>query len=322
MFSKLSKKSALKHILVVSQTNIGDVVLTCPVIDILLEDFPDAKMDVVVGPKAVSLFKGNPRFKVIEFNKRAPLKEQYEWFSQLYKAHYDCVIDLRRTGLALFLSPRYATPIMGQTFKIHKKDTHLDRLRQVYRFEAVSLKKNAIVTIAEDERFFEEQVVPFLQGQSFVVIAPGAADATKRWHPQGFTAVADHLSAFTKVIFVGDNTDAAIVDEIQAAMKMPSLSLAGKINLRQLAYVLKKSSWVIAHDSGVMHLASYLDVPVLALWGPTSLERYAPWSRNSVTVKRNDNCPRCLDRKLKVNHECMSLISVADVINAITQIKQ
>src|SRR5260370_30076194 len=112
MCAKLSKKSAPKRILVVSMTNIGDVVLTCPVIDILCRDFPLARMDVVVGPKAVSLFEGNPYLRVKMFDKRAPLRQKFTWFSNLRMERYDCVVDLRRTMLPILLVPRYATPVI------------------------------------------------------------------------------------------------------------------------------------------------------------------------------------------------------------------
>src|SRR5476649_863175 len=99
MCAKLLKKSDPKRILIVSQTNIGDVVLTCPVIDILRRDFPKAKIDVVTGPKAVSLFEDNPNFSIKVFNKKAPLSQKYAWFSDLYQSHYDCVVDRKSTGL-------------------------------------------------------------------------------------------------------------------------------------------------------------------------------------------------------------------------------
>ena len=270
MCAKLSKRSEPRRILVVSMTNIGDVVLTCPVIDILRRDFPQAKMDVVIGPKAVSLFEDNPNFGVKVFDKQSSLRQKISWFLDLHKTHYDCVVDLRRTALAFFLVPRYSTPVFwGKSLAGHKKDMHLNRLRQVYDFDDLSEKQYAILTTKEDEQFFEGAVAPALQGKDFVVISPGAADSAKRWHPEGFAAVADHLAARTRVVFVGDAKDVEIVDDIQGRMKMPSLSLAGKINLRQLAFVLKKSAWALTHDSGVMHLSSYFNVPVLALWGPT-----------------------------------------------------
>src|SRR5450755_129143 len=125
MWSKLSKKSKPKNILVVSQTNIGDVVLTCPVIDILRQDFPQAKMDVVVGPKAVSLFEDNPNITIKIFDKQAPLKQKSAWFFDLYQQHYDAVVDLRHTMLPFFLRPKYATPLLfGKSFIGHKKDMH------------------------------------------------------------------------------------------------------------------------------------------------------------------------------------------------------
>jgi len=331
MCAKLLKNSGPKHILVVSQTNIGDVVLTCPVIDILKRDFPRAQMDVVVGPKAVSLFLDNPNFGIKVFDKQVPLSQKAAWFSDLYNTHYDCVVDLRRTGLALFLRPRYSTPISEVSWQTlllgakpsvpmggrHKKDMHLNRLRQVYDFDSFSEKQYAILTTAEDEKFFEGAIAPALRGQDFIVIAPGAADSSKRWHLQGFAAVADHLSATKKIVFVGDAKDAGIVDDIQGRMKSAAISLAGKINLRQLSFTLKKCAWALTHDSGVMHLASYFNVPLLVLWGPTDLNRYAPWSQKSFILRRNEKCARCQDPKSKTVHNCMSFIEVDDVLNAV-----
>ncbi len=321
MCAKLLKKSDPKRILVVSMTNIGDAVLTCPVIDILRQDFPTAKIDVVVGPKAVSLFEGNPNFNIKMFDKRAPLRRKFSWFSNLYHEHYDCVVDLRRTMLPFFLMPRYATPVLFvNSAQGHKKDVHLNRLRQVYDFNTPALMQYAVVTTKEDERFFEETGAFFLQGKSFVVIAPGAADSAKRWHAKGFAAVADHLSASTKVVFVGDAKDVEMIDDIQECMKTSSISLGGKINLRQLAVVLKKCSWALTHDSGVMHLASYLNVPLVALWGPTDVNKYAPWGEKSVIVRRNERCMRCHDPNSELAHNCMSFIEVNDVINSVTSL--
>jgi ADP-heptose:LPS heptosyltransferase len=323
MCAKLLKRSEPKNILVVSMSNIGDVVLTCPVIDILRCDFPRARIDVVTGPKAVSLFKDNPHFRVIEFDKYSGFKEQCAWFSGLRAARYDCVVDLRHTMLPVLLWPRYATPVLfDRSFKGHKKEVHLNHLRRVYDFEAPSMERYAVLTTKDDETFFNELVAPGLQGQKFVVIAPGAADSAKRWHPDGFARVADHLAGTCKVVFVGDAQDVQIVDQIQGSMKTSSISLAGKADLRQLAYILKKCSWALAHDSGVMHLASYLNVPLVVLWGPTNLTSYAPWDERSVVVRRNGQCVRCQQPKSEAIHNCMSFIETDDVIDAIRKIQQ
>jgi heptosyltransferase-2 len=300
-------------------TNIGDVVLSCPVIDILRRDFPQAQMDVVVGPKAVSLFADNPNFHIKVFDKQAPIGKKISWFLDLRRAHYDCVVDLRRTALGFFLASRYRTPLFGRSLAGHKKDIHLNRLRQIYDFDVPADKQYAILPTKEDEDFFEGAVVPVLQERHFVVIAPGAASSDKRWHPEGFAQVADYLSNTYKVVFVGDDKDVEIVDNIQGRMRSPALSLTGKINLRQLAYVLKKCSLVLAHDSGVLHLSCYFNVPVVALWGPTDINRYAPWSSKFIVVRHNEKCPRCQNPKTQEKHNCMSFIKAEDVVNAISK---
>jgi ADP-heptose:LPS heptosyltransferase len=322
MFSKLSKKSAPKKILVFSQSNIGDVVLSCPVIDILRENFPKAQLDVIAGPKAKSLFEGNPYLNFKLFDKRASLKETISFFFDLLKERYDCIVDLRHTMIPVFLMPRFSTSLVaGKDFNGHKKQAHLNRLHHMYAFKAKAEKKYAISNLREDEIFFEKEINPFLKGGKFVVIAPGAADGAKRWVPEGFVKVAEYVSLHAKVVFVGDANDVAIINDIQSQMKQPSLSLGGKINLRQLAFVLKKSSWALTHDSGIMHLSSYLNVPLVVLWGPTSLERYAPWSKKSMVVRRNEKCERCQNPKSTTPHQCMSLIKPEDVIETIAKFR-
>lgn len=304
----------------VSLTNIGDVILTFPVMDVLRESFPHAEIDVIIGSKAESLIKGNPYFSLIVFDKRASLMSQMGWFLGLCRRHYDCVVDLRHTMLSFFLMPQFSTPVISlicqsQSTKIlHKRDVHLNRLRQAFDFDDGIQGQFSIVTDKEDESFFQEKVMGLLEGRNFIVIAPGAADSAKRWDSKGFAAVADYLSNSYKLIFAGDFQDVKMINDIQAAMKSPSISLAGKINLKQLAFILKRCSWAMTHDSGVMHLASYLDVPLLVLWGPTDIKKYSPWSSKSVIVRRSQNCIRCQNPKSKVLHNCMSFIQVDDVI--------
>ncbi len=79
-------KSKIKKILVVSLTNIGDVILTFTVIDILRQDFPNRFMKIVVGPKAIGLFENNPFLQVIDFfDKHQSKRNMYRWVWQLFK---------------------------------------------------------------------------------------------------------------------------------------------------------------------------------------------------------------------------------------------
>jgi heptosyltransferase III len=296
MFGRLSKNSPVKHILVVSLSNIGDVVLTCPVLDILLYDFPGAEVTLIVGPKAASLFAGHPRIRTIIYDKHSAWAAQALFFWGLLPGRYDVIVDLRNTALGFLLSSRWRTPLVARSFEGHMRTKHLRRLQAIYPDHSSPRVPAAIVPRA-----------PTLSKDlgSYVVIAPGAADSAKRWTIEGFSAVADLLvQQGHAVVFVGSRDDVAIVDGIRQLMSRPSTALAGQLDLCELAYVLRQARFAITHDSGPMHLASYFNVPVIVLWGPTDRGKYAPWSAQSAVIFRGKQ---------------MSSISVKDVADAIAQ---
>ncbi len=310
MFAKLYKNSSVKEILVFSLSNLGDVILTCPVIDVLLRDFPEARVSVIVAPKGDTLFISHPRITTIVYDKHAPFTAKRQWLAALRKTHFDVLIDLRQTALGLLVPCRWCTPFFPVPFDGHLELKHLARLKAVYPEASPVKERLAIIpkpTAAVDG----------LSG--YVVLAPGAADSAKRWGPSGFVAVADFLAAQGRqVMFVGGPAEEELVKKIRAEMKHPSLSVVSKTDLRELAFVLTKARFAVTHDSGAMHLASYFGVPVVALFGPTDPYFSRPWSSGSKVVHPNTDCPRCARPKDHgIKHTCMGAITVEDVIDAV-----
>src|SRR5438128_14496 len=129
MSGKPLDHSLIKNILVISLSNIGDVILTCPAIDILCRDFPSAQVTVVIGPKAATLLEGNARLRVVVYDKHMPWAGQWHWFNTMRRECFDLVVDLRNTLLPFFLNTRVRTRPQGQSFKGHMRQKHLDRLR-------------------------------------------------------------------------------------------------------------------------------------------------------------------------------------------------
>ena len=156
------------------------------------------------------------------------------------------------------------------------------------------------------------------RGQRYVVIAPGAADQAKRWTERGFAEVCYFFMKkhYMGIVFVGDENDGSIVQRIYEILQEESvMNLCGQTNLLQLAAILKKSSMAIVNDSAPMHLASYLDVPVLALFGPTDAVQYGPWGAQSHYIRKNQSCPVCRNSKGATQHTCMAAITTQDVLN-------
>ncbi len=305
----------IKKILVISLSNIGDIVLTFPVIDILKRDFPDAQLDLIVGPSGESLVCGNPHFrKVFVYHKNQSPLLILKWLRELAAEKYDLAIDLRNTAIPFLIFAKHKTPLIIVRPKVgHMREQHLARLKSVHNFTFSPVEKISLFILPADQ----DTVLQFLKSLGSVrkvVFAPGSRAQSKRWQEEGFAKLADNFIEHygAQVIFVGDQNDVQVVSKISNLMKNSSTDLTGKLTLPQSAYLLSLSDLAIVNDSAPMHLASYLDVPVVALFGPTDPRQYGPWSGQSVVVRNNRQCLACRLRK-KVPHTCMQTIRVEDV---------
>lgn len=315
---KLSNKSEIKKILVVSLTNIGDVILTFPVIDILKKDFPSAKLSIVVGPKVESLFYENPFLdKVYIFDKRQPPLKSLSWIIQLRRERFDLVVDLRNTAIPFMIIPRYRTSYRMKKFNgLHMKEKHLNCLKSVYVTETYTTEQCALFIASKEEEYIDNLLEKEIgRDGRYVIVAPGAADHSKRWPEKKFSNICDRLinDHNLKIVFVGNEDDRKVASRINKFMIADAVNLCGRTNLVQLAELFKHCFFTIVNDSAPMHLASYLNIPVLALFGPTDPSRYGPWSLRSCFLRKNEACQACAKPKMKKKHACMDSISDEDV---------
>jgi len=295
MFVRSFDKSKIKKILLISLTNIGDVILTFPVMDILKQDFPEARLSVVIGPKAETLLKGNPHLdKIFIFNKHQSTFKMISWVWQLRQQHFDLVIDLRNTAIPLLLGARHKTPLLVKKDKTqHMREKHLQRLKMIYddtqdrHCEAQRGKAISVFISDKDQQYVEKLMKDEIgKDQEFVVVAPGAADQAKRWTEEGFVEIADRIiKEGMGVVFVGDQKDQDIARRIVQKMQGKAVNLCGQTTLIQSAELIQQAQWMMTNDSAPMHLASYLNIPTLALFGPTSPQNYGPWSAKSAFIQ-------------------------------------
>ncbi len=314
-------RSRINKILVISLSNIGDVILTLPVMDILLKDFPRAKFSVVIGPKARTLFVKNPLIREVHiFDKKQSFWKTVPWIAGLCRERFDLVVDLRNTAIPFLIFPRARTSLMtNNNGGTHMKDKHLQRLRSVYPYAAESSKRYALAVPPEDESHVQDLLRAALgEGHKYIVVAPGAANETKRWPAQRFIEVCHQLIKRyqVKILFVGDASDHQGAERMVEALGKDSLNLCGRTTLVQLAAVIQNALLALVNDSAPMHLASYLDVPVLALFGPSDVRKYGPWGAHAHYLQRNNDCPACRDRKGLARHDCLAAITTQDVLAA------
>jgi heptosyltransferase-2 len=163
-----------------------------------------------------------------------------------------------------------------------------------------------------------------------VAVAPGAAYGTaKQWLPSHFSTLITQLTGEDQATcaLVGSAADAAAIRVIRDALpsdrRAHAIDLAGATTLQQLAGVLVVSSACVSNDSGSMHMAAALGVPVVAMFGPTREHETAPlaWhGRPSRVLTHPVDCRPCMLRECPIDHRCMSRLLPSEVHAAVTAV--
>lgn len=98
-----------------------------------------------------------------------------------------------------------------------------------------------------------------------------------------------------------------------------ALDLTGKTNLIQLAALLEQCRLLLTNDTGTMHVATAVNIPVVALFGSTDPASTGPWGDGNVVIRKNVPCSPCMKRVCPTDHRCMELITVEEVEEAVNK---
>ncbi len=324
---------SITSILFITLSNIGDVILTVPALERLHERFPSAKVTVLVGKRAASLLApGDWISEVIPYDKRARLREKIRLWMELRRRGFDMVVDLRNSFFG-FLPARVRLGKAALRRARHKLGEHLAAVSP----GAASEKRPPACVLLPDERTRRKAALLLKEGglqagDCLVVFAPGARSSTKRWEKERFVALLDTLLSEgvgeglvqpqrLRFVIIGDEEDAQTASWIAEHAKAPVCNLCGRTNLAEAGQILRQADLVVTNDSALMHLASYWDRPVVALFGPTDEARYGPWSRSSAAVSRDIFCRPCSRAQCRFKtRECLALIGVSAVTDAIRRV--
>jgi len=299
-------------LLLITLSNIGDVVLTTPVVSALKARFPEVKLDVMVGEAGRDIFEGDPAINnILTYPAGSGLIQRIKFGLWLKTQGYGLVINLRH---GIKTAPKEIA---------HMRDRHLWKLQQ--KVSGISTEK-ALPHIWIDKSSYENATSLLLQNSIreedlVIAIAAGAKSHTKRWRMEGFTQVCHRLSEefSVKVVLVGDNEDKKISDLIMQQEGPKPIDLTGKTTIKELAAVLSRSALLISNDSASMHIAWAVGVPVVALFGPTDANKYGPLGPKDIVIRKALDCAPCEAALCKIDvhdMECMKQITADEVLNA------
>ena len=160
------------------------------------------------------------------------------------------------------------------------------------------------------------------ESATIVGFAPGAAYGhAKRWPPRRVAQAIGQLSAQGAVcLLVGAREDRetgrAIESSLPAGARM--VDLIGRTSLRDLIGVIARCSAFVSNDSGAMHIAAALGVPLTAIFGPTDERATSPMGRAQADViLRQVFCRPCMLRECPIDHRCMKRIDTEAVLASV-----
>jgi heptosyltransferase I len=328
-----------KRILIIKQSSLGDVVHTlplahalkrcCPTCHIgwivqrgfsaLLE--PDPAIDEIIPIFIPSTSDPNASRGAIQAAAQATWKTLKDLRARFRERPYDLVLDLHasfRSGLLALTNPGGRRIGFADAKELNTWFQH-DRLTpEADKPHAVD--KNLLFASffgcppePEDFRIAvspraREKVIGFLaesgvrSGQKIVYANPAARWETKFWTIPAWAEFADlvieRLDA--AVVFGGSPEDSGHIHAIAERMSRNPVLAAGRLNLSEAVALLDASDVYVGVDSGPMHIASLVGIPVVALFGPTDPAKVGPYGKRGLVIRRTDlDCLACRKRSCK-----------------------
>jgi heptosyltransferase II len=156
--------------------------------------------------------------------------------------------------------------------------------------------------------------------QALIGLCPGAEyGPAKRWLPERFAEAAAKITAQSSAqwILFGTKNDAAIGEQIAAAIGDDCVNRIGQTTLDQLIDELRQCRLLLTNDTGTMHLAALLGVPVAAIFGSTEPRLTGPLGNGHIVLRHHVECSPCFFRECPIDFRCMKAVSADEVAGAV-----
>ena len=223
-----------------------------------------------------------------------------------------------------FLLTHPVPPPKSNEIPPHEKFYYLELLRRAGWIDA--LLDEPLITLYVSElgrRRAEEFLVASGARADSLRIAIGAGasyGSAKCWPPSRFAELANRLQAQTDadVLLFGTAREAAVTRAIRSELRRPPIDLTEKTAIADLPPLLSQCHLFIGNDSGAMHVAAAVGLPVVAVFGPTDPHGTAPVTPRSTIVQQKPYCSPCFLRHCPTDHRCMRNIT-PDMVEAATK---
>jgi len=316
------------RLLFITNSRIGDAVLSTGLLDNLIRRHPDARVTVACGPVAAPLFAGVPGLERIhELRKRPRAGHWRALWAACVGCRWDVVVDLRGSPIPWMLrAGRRLRPTVDGRAPIHRVRRIGSALGPAGLTDPPAPR---LWTRAEDRAAAADALVRagVAEGDSILALAPTANWIGKTWPADRFVAVARRLTApdgplpGARVAVFGAPSERPAAAPVLEALAGPGLiDLVGGMTLPVAAAALGRCALFVGNDSGLMHMAAAMGVRTVGLFGPSRDEHYAPWGVGGRVVRTPESYTTLFPPDLDPTRvgTLMGGLSVDTVVAAVT----
>ena len=328
--------------LIIRFSSIGDIVLTTPVVRCLKNQLPLSELHYLIKPKFKMVMESNPYVDKIHL-----LQDDWgKMIAQLKEENFDYIIDLHNNLRTLRVKKDLKIPsfsfnklniqkliFVKLKWNVMPKNLHIiDRYMQTVQSFGVQNDGKGMDYFIPKDQEINEKDIPASHHLGYIAIVIGASYFTKKlpvYKLQELCRAIDH-----PIILLGAKEESAEGELIASVDPIKVYNACGKFSLHESADLVRKSKLVIAHDTGLMHIAAALKKPVIAIWGSTTPsfgmvpyygENYLaghaqPYDDVQVHKLWCRPCTKFGRKKCPQGHfKCMKKISIEEVVRKVNK---
>jgi heptosyltransferase-2 len=315
---------------------LGDAVMATPALNNLKKHFKDAQFVIIASGAVCAMLEDDPSLIVIEDESKKSKNRIANIFRQAkaINARFDSF------EYAFIFTNSIATTLMSKRINTKYRVGIKAGLRNIFLTHKIEVDKeahqaiiyNQIINKALQTSYPTKKTSLFVNkiaknDKKRLGLNAGASYGTaKRWDADRFAKVALSLKDEYEIFILGAPNEADIARTIETIFKENAITnyqnLVGKTSLKELLSTISTLDLFITNDSGPMHIAGAFDVPTVAIFGPTKHHQTYQWGNPRFKLVRKEiECAPCMKRDCPLkHHECMKLVEVEDVIDAVKKI--
>ncbi|HYA64077.1 MAG TPA: lipopolysaccharide heptosyltransferase II [Candidatus Sulfotelmatobacter sp.] len=330
--------------LLIRATNwVGDAIMALPALRAVRGKFPDSRITIVARPYVADLYRDQAICdELIPYDLA---KEHRSWRGremlamQLRAKKFDVALLLQNAFDAAWLAWRAAVPerigyardgrsiLLTKAIRLpkpgeippHEKFYYLELLRRAGWIDRLQDDTHITLHVPDAARHRAMQTLVEAGARPNaprVAVGAGASyGSAKCWPPDRFAkALNEFLShADADVVLFGTAAESAVSSAIASALRRPPIDLTGETSIADLPGMLSQCHLFLGNDSGAMHVAAAVGLPVVAVFGPTDPQGTAPVTPRASIVQQKPYCSPCFLRRCPTDHRCMTAVTPAMV---------